>query len=153
MTVKEKLLKNLKNDIYCRLGVSNIQGVGVFAIKDIPKGINPFKKPFLDANSVVDLSDEDVDSLDSNIKQYIKSFFAKDELGSYPVISNGMNSLDVTFYINHSSDPNVTIDDTKESWDAFSPFMALRNIESGEELTLDYKDLYRNDESQFANLK
>lgn len=40
---KQKLLKHLENDIYCRIGVSKISGVGVIAIKDIPSGTNPFK--------------------------------------------------------------------------------------------------------------
>ena len=39
---KNKL--NLKNNVYCRISRSKIHGVGVIAIKDIPKGINPFKK-------------------------------------------------------------------------------------------------------------
>ncbi len=40
---KEELIKHLKNDVYCRLGVSKISGIGVIAIKDIPKGTNPFR--------------------------------------------------------------------------------------------------------------
>jgi len=41
----EKLLYHLENEVYCRIGVSHIRGagVGVIAIRDIPKGINPFK--------------------------------------------------------------------------------------------------------------
>jgi hypothetical protein len=31
------LIDHLKNDIYCRIGVSSINGVGVIAIKNIPK--------------------------------------------------------------------------------------------------------------------
>ena len=40
---KQDILKNLENT-YCRIRTSKINGVGVFAIKDIPKGINPFNK-------------------------------------------------------------------------------------------------------------
>ena len=39
---KKKLLNHLNNDIYCRIGVSKIHGVGVIAIKDIPPNTNPF---------------------------------------------------------------------------------------------------------------
>ena len=37
---RKRLLGNLKNT-YCRLKPSNIEGVGVFAIRDIPQGVNP----------------------------------------------------------------------------------------------------------------
>jgi len=50
-TPKEKLLDNLRNDCYCRIGVSSIHGVGVIAIKDIPTGVNPFR---LSGNSHLD---------------------------------------------------------------------------------------------------
>ena len=36
---KQNLINNF-NDIYCRIGVSQIHGVGVIAIRDIPKNIN-----------------------------------------------------------------------------------------------------------------
>lgn len=43
---KKVLLKNLQNDIYCRIKPSKKHGVGVFAIKDIPKNTNPFKTTY-----------------------------------------------------------------------------------------------------------
>ena len=39
--IKTEILNNLKNT-YCRLKASKIQGVGVFAIREIPNGKNPF---------------------------------------------------------------------------------------------------------------
>jgi hypothetical protein len=36
------LLLNLKKDVRCRLGVSGVHGVGVFAVRQIPKGTHPF---------------------------------------------------------------------------------------------------------------
>ena len=33
------------DNVYCELRPSNIQGIGVFAIRDIPYGINPFSNP------------------------------------------------------------------------------------------------------------
>ena len=43
MNNKKNLLKNLKLETWCRIGVSKIAGVGVIAIRDIPKNTNPFK--------------------------------------------------------------------------------------------------------------
>ena len=44
MSKERKIIHNLRNNVYCRISRSKIHGVGVIAIKDIPKGINPFKK-------------------------------------------------------------------------------------------------------------
>ena len=38
---KTRILKHLQTEVYCRLGVSPIHGIGVFAIRDIPKGTHP----------------------------------------------------------------------------------------------------------------
>ncbi|MEN9899177.1 MAG: hypothetical protein RLZZ152_221, partial [Pseudomonadota bacterium] len=38
---KARILKHLQTEVYCRLGVSPIHGIGVFAIRDIPKGTQP----------------------------------------------------------------------------------------------------------------
>ena len=51
---KNKLLKHLQNDIYCRLDVSKIAGIGVFAIKTIPKGVNPFKILAKDKDKIIE---------------------------------------------------------------------------------------------------
>jgi hypothetical protein len=37
------LLRRVLADCYCRLQPSRIHGIGVFAIRDIPNGRNPFK--------------------------------------------------------------------------------------------------------------
>jgi len=39
----KQLVRNLKNNVYCRIKPDSFGGVGVFAIKDIPEGVNPFK--------------------------------------------------------------------------------------------------------------
>ena len=35
-------LQALDTTTYCRIGVSKVHGIGVRAIRDIPKGIDPF---------------------------------------------------------------------------------------------------------------
>jgi len=37
---KKDILERI-NNTYCRLKASSIQGIGVFAIRDIPENINP----------------------------------------------------------------------------------------------------------------
>tara|TARA_R100001509_G_scaffold161991_1_gene132465 strand:- start:436 stop:900 length:465 start_codon:yes stop_codon:yes gene_type:complete len=152
-TYKQRLLDNLRNDTYCRLGVSNLQGVGVFAIKEIPKGVNPFKKTYIDTTPQIDITDEDLEGIDENVAKCVKDFFAKDEFQSYPVSLNGLNCLDISFYVNHSNDPNLTINEKSPQFDQYSPFVATRLIKEGEELTQDYVELYNNDPSQFKEIR
>jgi hypothetical protein len=41
--IKAALLKHLQQEVYCRLGISPLHGIGVFALRAIPKGVNPLK--------------------------------------------------------------------------------------------------------------
>jgi hypothetical protein len=43
LKTKKALLQHLQEDVYCHLGVSKIAGIGVFALRQIPKGINPLR--------------------------------------------------------------------------------------------------------------
>ena len=44
MTVsKQKLLKHLSQEVYCHLAASSVNGVGVFALRAIPKGVEPLR--------------------------------------------------------------------------------------------------------------
>ena len=136
---KKQLLHNLKHDIYCRIGISKIHGVGVIAVKDIPKGINPFKisgHKCVEYNAI-DISKEDVDKLDSNVKQLINDFIAPNDNGSYNIPAYGLNHLDISFYMNETTNPNVDIIDSGDC--EFVEFRANKNIKVGEELTINYE--------------
>ena len=67
---KQEVLNKLKNT-YCRLKPSKIEGVGVFAIRDISKGINPFygikKQKWIkfDIKELKNLGEEILDLVDS----------------------------------------------------------------------------------------
>jgi hypothetical protein len=36
---KSRVLEHLQTEVYCRLGISKVHGIGVFAIRSIPKGL------------------------------------------------------------------------------------------------------------------
>jgi hypothetical protein len=38
---KSIVLEHLQKEVYCRLGISKVHGIGVFAIRSIPKGTKP----------------------------------------------------------------------------------------------------------------
>lgn len=126
---KKDLLNHLQNDIYCRLKISNIHGVGVFAIKDIKKGTSIFKN----CNKVnfLPIKSDDITDLDPEVKTMILDFFAK-ENDTYYIPDSGLNSMDISFFLNHTNNPNVEFNpDTYE-------FIAIKNIAKGEEVTTDY---------------
>lgn len=138
MNKKKQLLNNLKYDTYCRIGVSKIHGVGVIAIKNIPKGTNPFmitNKKAIDYN-LVPISKNEVNQLSKPVKKLINDFIAPDENGSYYVPYNGMNNIDVSFYMNNSKNNNIDVIETKAD---MLEFIANRDILEGEELTINYK--------------
>ena len=66
---KSKLVKHLENDIYCRIGISTIHGVGVIVIKDIPKGVNPFKNLSNQQDKIIKLTNEDLKNVDNGVKK------------------------------------------------------------------------------------
>ncbi len=132
------LLKNLKQDTYCRIGQSKIHGIGILAIRNVPKGVNPFRLTDSECinHRLVKLSANDVAGLPIGAKKLIHDFIAKDtDDGSYFVPYLGMNSLDISFYMNHSEDNNVDI--VSADCD-FLEFRTNRLIKKGEELTINY---------------
>jgi len=127
---KLKILENLKNT-YCRLKPSKIEGVGVFAIREIPKGKNPFlglKKQKWHKFQISELK-----NLNKEILSLIDSFFVIHKNGMVEISDSCLNGMDVSYFLNDSKKPNLkTIDDGEN-------FVTLRKIKKGEELTAAYK--------------
>ena len=115
------------DNVYTRLGVSKIHGVGVFAICDIPKGTNIFSN---DECEMVWVDEADIGNIDSELKRLYDDFCVIKN-GKYGCPKN-FNMLTVGRYLNESKDnPNVLCTDDYD-------FIALRNIKKGEEITIDY---------------
>jgi len=53
---KEDLLENMRENVFCKIGVSVTirDQVGVIAIRDIPKGTSPFGLPKSECEKLVD---------------------------------------------------------------------------------------------------
>lgn len=136
-TMKNKLIDNLKNNIFCRIKPSKINGIGVFAIKDIPKNTNPFVVSGKECipQKTVNLNEKEIMNLEPEIKNMIKDFFAESN-GIYGLPYYGINSIDISFYINHSDKPNVEWVYVKNC--NFAIIKTLKKIKKGEELLLDY---------------
>lgn len=140
MENKKKLLENIKKNTFCRLGVSKIQGVGVIAIKDIPFNTNPFQYTTRSCKkyNTIELSENMINQIqDKSLKKLINDFIKPNE-GYYAIPENGFNSLDISFYLNHSEKNNLDIIQ-KENCE-YDEFVTNRIIKKGEELTINYGD-------------
>lgn len=141
--MQQKISKNENNlphfGVYTRLGVSQIHGVGVFAIKDISKGVNIFS---VDDKSMVWVDKKDIENTDSEIKKLYDDFcIIKNNKFGCP---KNFNVLTVGWYINSSTNPNVEIHEDEN-------FYAIRDIKKGEELLSNY-DLYSDEENRFGQI-
>ena len=129
-------MKNL-HSTYCCFGRSELDGIGVIAIRDIPKGINPFPCP---KETSVSITDEDLAQLPKAVVSKIKDTFVSVG-GVYQVYELGLNSMGLKFHINHSNKPNVAVNgkDFDIEVSPYNPFITLRKIKKGEELCWNYE--------------
>ena len=133
---RSELLSILHNT-YCVLKPSPLHGIGVFAIRDIPEGINPFGKE--DLSQWTYLEPDEINKLDDDIKEVIKTYCVKQN-GKYCVPKYGFhNRLGIANYLNNSDTPNI------ESINNGEEFRTLRRINKGEELLIDYDEIGEED--------
>ena len=134
-----KLIENL-NNTYVRIMPSKIHGVGVFAIRDIPKGICPFgwtnSECGINKYTRVSKDKLDKEKIDKNIVKMLDDFLGVDADGFYDIPSEGLNSLDVSFYMNFSDNPNIDISHNTKC--KFAIFRNNKIIKKGEELLINY---------------
>lgn len=130
MITKQKLLAHLKNDIYVRIKRSPIHGVGLFAIRDIPKGIDPFET-LIDEPDITFSKKELKAELPKEVYEIVTAYCAE-ENGKVFIPVYGFNPIDILYLINHSEDPNIAT-----TYDG-STFTAVRDIKKGEELFSDF---------------
>ena len=133
MNVKE-LLSELTNDTYVMIKPSPIEGIGVFAIRDIPKGCRKmFSKGI---GEWIKIPKAEVELLPAHSKILIETYCLYDE-ENYFVPDYGFKVMDLVNFLNHSDNPNIiSINDGEE-------FEALSDIKAGQELLINYGDIVR----------
>jgi hypothetical protein len=142
----ELMMRHIEKDVYTRLSVREIELkdgrkihiVGVYAIRDIPKGINPFKTLMGDCfgeNPVVYIPNND--GRLQQTRSFLNEFFIGNASQfALPIL--GPNSISVVYFMNHSDTPNMTMEETEEC--QFKIYKTRQAIPSGTELTLDYRE-------------
>ena len=169
------VVDNLAQDVWVRLAPSRIHGVGVVALRDIPKGIDLFRIANAgpcggeaDAGVIV----PEVLLVERNVTTpvmlYLSDFFHRFSCQSYrpgcpnssralptaPGVSSlrtvlaskeaygiptgGINSMDVSFYLNHAPAPYANAAPVRRKGCRWARFVTLRAISAGEEITFDY---------------
>ncbi len=128
---KRKLIENLRNEVYVRIMPSPIAGVGVFAIRDIPKGVNPFGEYKM---NFVKISLDEIRNdplIPPPVKKYVQDMCVIED-GCIYLPSCGINNIHLDFFFNCSAAPNVQYGDDDY-------FITTRKVRAGEELTVNYE--------------
>lgn len=129
MDSKLTLIESLTEDHYLMLKPSGIHGIGVFAIRTIPEGCKTLFSS--DPGEWITLSKMEFESLPTHAKILIENYCLFD-LDHYYVPAHGFKQMDLSFFLNHSDQPNL-----RSVLDG-AYFETIREIQEGEELTLDY---------------
>jgi uncharacterized protein len=113
-------------NLYTRIKASS-KGVGLFAIRGIPKNTKLF---IGDIGNTVKILVSDVDKIDdAEVRRMYIDFCPV--IGNYFVAPSDFNQMTMSWYLNHSDEPNVTVVPELQ-------FVTSRFVPLGEELTTNY---------------
>ena len=135
LTTRRRVVANILNDVYCRLGVTE-HGVGVRAIRPIPRGTDPFKTVDR-VHDIVWVATAELAGAHPGVRAMAADFLGQAE--EIPLNHNGLNAITIDFFMNHNArTPNMTVVPGGGE-NTYASFRATRDIRAGEELTYDYK--------------
>lgn len=147
---------NQYKGMYFKIGRSNIQGVGLIAIRKIPKNTLVLTSDVNDCNFV---SYENLRKygIDESTIEMLSHLYAKTSEGiELPDVYNKNKPYEFVNYINHSENNNIDFIGNNN----IIKYYSNRDIEPGEELVINYeKDGYSSepndfkDKSQTINIK
>lgn len=130
LKTKKALVQHLQEEVYCHLGVSKIAGIGVFALRQIPKGVDPLRTWLPSKEISINL--DELNKLPTPIRKQIHMFcYVDNKKKKVDIPVYGMNAMNMAVYLNHSIKPSLKF--TK-----VGGLVSLKKINAGEELTIDY---------------
>ena len=136
---KEELLNELAGNTWVMLRPSPIEGIGVFALQDIPKGCRSMFSKANEQEQWIPVARSEVEKLPPHAKALIETYCLYDD-ENYFVPDYGFKKMDLVNFLNHSDKPNVISINDGEF------FEAIRNIKAGEELVIDYGEIVDGEE-------
>jgi SET domain-containing protein len=128
---KAALLNELADNTWVMIKPSPIEGIGVFALQDIPKGCSSMFSKANEQEQWIPVSKTEVEKLPAHAKALIENYCLYDD-ENYFVPDYGFKKMDLVNFLNHSDRPNVISINDGEF------FEAVRDIKQGEELVIDY---------------
>ncbi len=129
---KEALLKELSEETFITLRPSPVHGIGVFALREIPKGCKTLFSR--NVGEWIRVPITDIDQLPDQTRNMVETYCLYDETHYY-LPDYGFKVMDLVNYLNHSSSPNVISVNDGEY------FESLRVIKEGEELLVNYGEI------------
>jgi SET domain-containing protein len=116
--------------VLMELRPSGISGIGVFAVRNIPKGQKVADGLYAeDFKTLVPW--ENYQRFDASVRRKIDDFCIGTPKGFVPPDDVDFNKLSIEWYFNHSCDGNV-------GFNLDGDFVAIKRISKGSELTYDY---------------
>ena len=135
---KEELLLELSDNTWVMIKSSAIEGIGVFALQDIPKGCREMFSKTNEHEQWITISKAEVNNLPAHTKALVENYCLYDA-ENYFVPDYGFKKMDLVNFLNHSDIPNVISLNDGEF------FEATRDIKQGEELVIDYGEIVDGD--------
>ena len=121
-----------------KIGQSKVEGIGLFADQFIQKGTVTWK---FDPRFDIYFDPNEVDKMSEAQKDLIIHFaYLSKKSGKY------VYSIDNTRFTNHSTNPNIAEDEKLSEDDEEICTVAIRDIQIGEEMTIDYRAIDAADE-------
>ncbi len=131
---KAALLNELAGNTWVMIRPSAIEGIGVFALQDIPKGCRSMFSKANELEQWIPITKTQVENLPAHAKALIENYCLYDE-ENYFVPDYGFKKMDLVNFLNHSDTPNVISINDGEF------FETIRNIKKDEELVIDYGEI------------
>ncbi|MFZ1307458.1 MAG: SET domain-containing protein [Ferruginibacter sp.] len=131
---KAELLLELSGNTWVMIKPSPIEGIGVFALQDIPSGCRSMFSQANEQEQWIPISKTEVENLPAHAKALIENYCLYDD-ENYFVPDYGFKKMDLVNFLNHSDSPNVISINDGEF------FEAIKDIKQGEELVIDYGEI------------
>jgi len=131
---KAELLHELASNTWVMIKPSPIEGIGVFALQDIPKGCRSMFSKANEQEQWITISKAEVENLPEHARALIGNYCLYDD-ENYFVPDYGFKKMDLVNFLNHSDTPNIISINEGEF------FEAIRDIKKGQELVIDYGEI------------
>ena len=123
----QERIGELNNTVWATLKPSLIQGIGVFAIRDIPKGTKiTDHSVYDDPKEIFAIHVKDFDKIEPSIRKLILDRYMFPEEANVLCFYSPNRDANLRSFMNYAEDPNTDGE------------YALRDIKEGEEITEDY---------------